>query len=76
MTCMRLTIASAAERAEVGRILIGNGYRVWQQTIRVGGKPRKVLMVDVPEGQEPLKPSRRMPDAETEDGMELTTGRS
>ena len=44
MTCLCLTIASATERAEVGRILIGNGYRVWQQTIRVGGKPRKVLI--------------------------------
>ena len=50
MTCMCLAISTAAERAEVGRILIGNGYRVWQQTIRVGGKPKKVLMVDMPYG--------------------------
>ncbi|MDD6041917.1 MAG: hypothetical protein PUD63_12105 [Clostridia bacterium] len=75
MTCMCLTIASAAERAEVGRILIGNGYRVWQQTIRVGGKPRKVLMADVPGDPETKNPSRRLPDAVPEDGMELTTGK-
>lgn len=53
MQAMELMITSSVqERIDVAAILVKNGYRVCQQTRKVSGKSKTVLIVDKPEKEE------------------------
>lgn len=47
MQSMELMITSSVQdRADVAALLIMNGYRVCQKTVKVNGKSKTVLVVD------------------------------
>lgn len=54
MQPMELMITtSVQDRVDVAAVLIKNGYRVCQKTVKLNGKSKTVLVVDAPEVEKP-----------------------